>query len=137
MVETIRTAYLGELRTEVMHVKSGYRLITDVPKERGGMGESYSPTYLFCASLVSSILSVLGGVAKSPDFKGSIDGTIVRTTKVMNDKPEMVAEIIMEFDMPKNNFTDEQKKILEASARNSQVGRSVSTTMKQTLIFHY
>ena len=92
---------------------------------------------MFCASLVSNILSVLGGVAKSPDFKGSIDGTIVRTTKVMNDKPEMVAEIIMEFDMPKNNFTDEQKKILEASARNSQVGRSVSTTMKQTVIFHY
>jgi hypothetical protein len=55
----------------------------------------------------------------------------------MIEKPHMVAEIIMEFDMPKKNYTDEQKKLLEASARNSQVGKSLNGTTKQTLVFNY
>jgi uncharacterized OsmC-like protein len=136
-METIRTVYFGDLRTQATHVRSGNQLITDVPKENGGKGQAFSPTDLFCASLVSSMLSVMGGVAKNPTFKAAIDGTIVRTTKILNENPHMVAEIIIEFDMQKNNYKDEQKKMLETSARNSQVGRSLNATLKQTLIFNY
>ena len=136
-METIRTVYLGELRTQATHVKSGNQLITDVPKEHGGKGESFSPTDLFCTSLVSSMLSVMGGVARSPAFNGNIDGTKIRTTKIMKENPHMVAEVVIEFDMPKNNFTDEQKKMLETAALNSQVGRSLSNDLKQTVIFNY
>jgi putative redox protein len=136
-METIRTVYLGDLRTQATHVGSGYQLITDVPKEHGGKGESFSPTDLFCASIVSSMLSVMGGVAKDPAFGGTILGTQIRTTKIMKQSPHMVAEIIIEFDMPKNNFTDEQKKKLETSVRNSQVGRSLHADLKQTVIFNY
>ena len=136
-METIRTVYLGELRTQATHVKSGYQLITDVPKEHSGKGESFSPTDLFCASLVSSMLSVMGGVARNPAFNGTIDGTKIRTTKIMKEKPHMIAEVIIEFDMPKNNFTDEQKKMLEVAAYNSQVGKSLSADLKQTVIFNY
>ena len=136
-METIHTVYLGELRTQATHVNSGYQLFTDVPKENGGKGEAFSPTDLLCASLVSSMVSVMGGVAKAPSFGGSIDGTKVRTTKIMKENPHMVAEVIIEFDMPKNNFTHEQKTMLEASARNSQVGRSLHADLKQTVIFNY
>ena len=136
-METILTVYPGELRTQATHIKSGYQLITDVPKEHGGKGESFSPTDLFCASLVSSMLSVMGGVARKPDFSGTIDGTKTRTTKIMKENPHMVTEVIIEFDMPKNNFTDDQKKMLEAAAHNSQVGRSLHPDLKQTVIFNY
>ena len=136
-METIHTVYPGELRTQATHVLSGNQLITDVPKDRGGRGESFSPTDLFCASLVSRMLSAMGGVAKNPSFGGSVDGAKARTTKIMIDNPHMVSEIIIEFDMPKNNFTDEQKKKLETSAFNSQVGRSVHPDLKQTVIFNY
>lgn len=136
-METIRTVYLGELRTQATHVKSGNQLITDVPKEHGGKGEAFSPTDLFCASLVSSMLSVMGGVARNPAFSGTIDGTKIRTTKIMKENPHMVAEVVIEFDMPKNNFTDEQKKMLETAALNSQVGKSLHTDFKQTVIFNY
>jgi putative redox protein len=121
----------------VTHVKSGYQIITDVPKEHGGKEESFSPTDLFCASLVSSMLSVMGGVARSPDFGGSIDDTRARTTKIMRDSPHSVQEIIIEFDIPGNNFTDKQKKLLEAAAHNSQVGKSLNNDLKLTLIFRY
>src|ERR1035437_2014555 len=104
-METIRLFYPGELRTEATHVKSGYMLITDVPKEHGGRGEGFSPTDLFCATLVCSMLSVVGGVARNPSFGGTIDGTIVRTTKIMKENPHCVKEIIIEWHMPKNNFT--------------------------------
>lgn len=135
-METIRSVYLGELRTEATHVKSGYQLITDVPKENGGKGEGFSPTDLFCASLVGSILSVMGGVAKNPSFGGTIDGTVVRTTKIMNENPHSVKELIIELDLPKNNFSVEQKKILENAALNFQVGRSLHADLKQTVIFN-
>jgi len=136
-METIHSIYPGELRAQATHVLSGIQVITDVPKDRGGKGESFSPTDLFCTSLVSSMLSGMGGVAKSPAFGNSIDGTKVRTTKIMIDTPHTVTEVIIEFDMPKNNFTDEQKKKLEAAAFNSQVGRSVHPGLKQTVTFSY
>jgi len=136
-METIRTVYPGELRTQATHTVSGYQLITDVPKEHGGRGESFSPTDLFCASLVSSMLSVMGGITRNPAFGGNIDGTFARTTKIMKESPHMVAEIIVEFDMPKNNFTSEQKKMLETAANSSQVAKSLNDGLKQTLIFNY
>ena len=135
-MDTILTVYEGELRTQATHIKSGYQLITDVPKEHGGKGESFSPTDLFCAALVSSMLSVMGGVAKNPAFGASIDGTKVRT-KIMKESPHMVTEMIIEFDMPKNNFTTEQKKMLEAAVHNSQVGKSLNAELKQTITFNY
>jgi putative redox protein len=136
-METFTTLYPGDLRTQATHISSGYQLITDVPKEHGGKGESFTPTDLFCTSLVSSMLSVMGGVAKKPEFNGSIDGTIARTTKIMQDSPHSVKEIIIEFDMPKNNYTNEQKKMLEDAARNSQVSKSLNTELKQTIRFNY
>jgi putative redox protein len=137
LMETIRTVYLGELRTLATHVNSGKQVLTDVPIENGGHGESFSPTDLFCASLVSSMLTVLGGVAKSPAFNGTIDGMVARATKTMNLNPHMVSEIVIEFDMPKKNYSAEQKEILESSVRNSQVGRSLNDTLKLTLVFNY
>jgi putative redox protein len=136
-METIRQVYLGELRTQNTHVSSGYQVLTDVPKEHGGKGEHFSPTDLLCASLVSSMLSVMGGVARNPSFGASIDGTIARTTKRMKQNPHCVEEIQIEFDLPKNNFTEDQKKMIEGAARNSQVAKSLQSDLKQTLIFNY
>ena len=37
-METIRTIYLGDLRTEAEHVKSGEKIITDAPVDNQGKG---------------------------------------------------------------------------------------------------
>jgi hypothetical protein len=83
------------------------------------------------------MLSVMGGAARNPAFGGTIEGTIVRTTKIMKENPHSVAEVIFEFDLPKNNFTVEQKKIIENAALNSQVAKSLNTDLKQTVTFNY
>ena len=40
---TIQTLYLGDLRTEITHVQSGNRVITDAPTDNNGKGEYISP----------------------------------------------------------------------------------------------
>ena len=38
--------YQGNLRTEVTHLRSGNRIITDAPPDNNGKGEAFSPTDL-------------------------------------------------------------------------------------------
>ncbi len=46
---TIQTLYLGDLRTEITHVQSGNRVITDAPTDNNGKGEYISPTDMVAA----------------------------------------------------------------------------------------
>ena len=50
-METVRTTYLGELRTSATHVRSGNTLITDAPADNKGKGEAFSPTDLLATHL--------------------------------------------------------------------------------------
>ena len=45
--------YLGGLRTEDTHTRSGNKIITDAPIDNNGKGEAFSPTDLVCAALSS------------------------------------------------------------------------------------
>ena len=40
----IKSSYLGELRTEDIHLKSSNRIITDAPTDNHGKGEAFSPS---------------------------------------------------------------------------------------------
>ena len=56
--------YLGNLRTESIHVSSNDRIVTDAPVDNNGKGEAFSPTDLVASSLSSCILTVIGIVSK-------------------------------------------------------------------------
>ena len=73
MEETVRTTYLGELRTQATHLRSGKELITDAPLDNKGKGEAFSPTDLLAASLGSCMLTIMGIAAREHSF--NIDGT--------------------------------------------------------------
>ena len=47
----MRTTYLGNLRTEILHEQSGNKIITDAPLDNHGKGEYFSPTDIFASSL--------------------------------------------------------------------------------------
>lgn len=133
-METIRTKYLGSLRTEATHVKSGNILITDAPIDNQGKGEAFSPTDLLCASLASCALTIMGIAARTHSI--DIDGTLVRTTKIMADKPRRVAEIILEFDLPKD-YSEKERAILEHAAKTCPVMLSLSPDVQKELRFNY
>ena len=132
-METIRTVYIGGLRTKAMHVQSGDQIITDAPVDNQGKGEAFSPTDLFAASFGSCMLTIMGIAAQTHGF--SIDGTTVKTTKVMGTNPRRVVELIVELTFPHNKYSDKERKILELSAKECPVANSLHPDVKQTVSF--
>ena len=132
---TIETRYLGELRTEATHVRSGNILITDAPVDNKGKGEAFSPTDLLATSLGSCAMTIIGIAAQTHGFH--VEGTGIRITKIMGDNPRRVGEVIVEFDFPKNNYSGKEKAIIENSARTCPVAKSLHPELKQTMIFNF
>jgi uncharacterized OsmC-like protein len=134
-METIRLAYRGELRVFAEHVKSGITIHTDAPTDNNGKGSSFSPTDLMCTALGTCMLTIMGISANTHNF--NIDGTKVKVTKIMKTDPRRVGEIIVEFDMPSNNYSEKQKEILKLAAENCPVAKSLHPELQQTIIFNY
>ena len=132
----IKTVYLGSLRTEAEHIQSGNKVITDAPLDNNGKGEFFSPTDLLATSLGSCMLTIMGISAKAYDF--NIDGTTVETEKVMGTDPRRVVEIKIDIYFPAgNNYTDQQKRVIESSAKTCPVANSLHPDLKKNITFHY
>ncbi len=134
-MKTATIKYLGGLRTEATHLKSGNKIITDAPPDNNGKGEAFSPTDLLATSLGSCMLTIMGIVAQRHEI--AIEGTTIEITKIMESNPRRVGEIVVEFTMPKNNYTDKEKDLLENAAHTCPVAKSLSSELKQTLLFNY
>jgi putative redox protein len=133
-METMRTTYTGNLRTEATHLSSGNVIITDAPVDNQGLGQAFSPTDLLCASLASCALTIMGIAARTHNI--NMDGTQVRITKVMGSNPRRVAEIILEFDMV-TNYPEKEQKILEHAAKTCPVMLSLGTDVVKEMRFNY
>jgi len=134
-METIRTIYIGELRTEATHVKSGVKIISDAPPDNQGKGEFFSPTDLLAASLGSCMLTIMGIASRTHQI--DIDRTKVKITKVMASNPRRVSEVHVEFDMPGKSYTEKEKSILDNAARTCPVALSLHPEIKQIIRFNY
>jgi putative redox protein len=134
-MKTSKITYTGNLRTEAIHLQSGSTIITDAPTDNNGKGEAFSPTDLLSTSLGCCMLTIMGIVAERHNIK--IEGTTVEITKKMEANPRRVGEIIVEFTMPKNSYSDKDKELLEHTARTCPVAKSLSQELKQTVIFNY
>ncbi len=134
-METAKTKYQGELRTEIIHVRSGSVITTDAPVDNKGKGENFSPTDLVASALGSCAFTIMGIAAREHEF--SIDGSTCRITKIMTDKPRKIGEIKIEFDFTGNEYTVNQKKILEHCAKTCPVALSLNESVFQnvTLLF--
>jgi putative redox protein len=134
-METAHVTYIGNLRTEAVHLRSGNTIITDAPVDNQGKGEAFSPTDLLATSLGTCMVTIMGIAAREHNF--NIDGTQIRITKIMAANPRRVAEIIVEFDFPKNNFSEKEKKFIEHAARTCPSSLSLHPDLIQTIRFNY
>ncbi|MDE5419214.1 OsmC family protein [Labilibaculum sp. DW002] len=128
---TVKTTYLGDLRTENIHLQSGNKIYTDAPIDNQGKGEAFSPTDLMATSFGSCIMTIMGIVARDNNI--DIVGTELNITKIMESDPRRVSEVIVEFNFPDKSYTAEEKQIIENVAGTSPVPLSVSTQMIQTI----
>ena len=92
---TIKTIYLGDLRTENEHLQSGSKIITDAPTDNQGKGEAFSPTDLLATALGNCIMTIMGITARDNGI--DIKGTEIEITKIMASDPRRVSEVIVEF----------------------------------------
>ena len=132
---TANITYSGELRTKAVHIKSGNTIITDAPTDNHGKGEAFSPTDLLSTSFAACALTIIGIAAEEHKF--SIDGTTVNMTKIMAENPRRVAEIVLEFTFPPNNYSEKEKKIIDYCVRTCPVSQSIHPDIKQTVIYNF
>lgn len=132
---TVKTKYLGDLRTENTHLQSGNKIITDAPTDNQGKGEAFSPTDMLATSISSCIMTIMG--IKAIEHNIDIVGTEINTVKIMSDNPRRVQEVIIEFVFPKKDYSKEQKQIIESVAGCSPVPLSVHPNLKQTISFKW
>ncbi len=130
-METIRTTYTGQLRTEAIHVQSGNKLVTDAPTDNKGKGETFSPTDLLATSLASCIFTIMGIKAEESGF--TIDGATAKTWKIMSENPRRVAEVKIEFDFSMLDLKEDQKELLRSLVKVSPVPLSLHDNTMQNV----
>ncbi len=134
-MEIAKIDYIGDLTTESVHLKSGIKINTDAPIDNNGKGQAFSPTDLLCASLGSCMLIIMGIVADKNNI--CIKGTRISLSKIMSSEPRRVSEIVLEFQMPENDFSDKEKQLLQNAALNCPVAKSLASEIKQSVKFNY
>ncbi len=127
--------YLGGLRTQDRHEKSGNTVVTDAPTDNNGRGEAFSPTDLVCASLSSCMMTLMGMLAERERI--DLTGMTSEITKVMASNPRRIAEIHIAFTRPGLTASPEQKKKLEHAARACPVAMSLSPEIQQLVEFKF
>lgn len=130
---TSTVTYLGDLRTECTHLLSGQKIITDAPPDNHGKGEAFSPTDLCATSLATCILTTMGIRARDLD----ISGAHAEVTKIMASDPRRIGRIVVKITMPKNNFSDKDKKVLETIAHTCPVALSLAEGVEQVIDFEW
>lgn len=131
---TIETIYLGDLRTEITHVQSGNKVITDAPTDNNGKGEYISPTDMVAAALGSCMMTLMAIAARRLEIE--LKGTRIEIQKVMAADPRRIAEIRLDFYFP-GEYSEKDRKILERAAETCPVGKSLHPDLKQVVNYHY
>ncbi|MBS1504193.1 MAG: OsmC family protein [Bacteroidetes bacterium] len=107
---TVETTYIGDLRTENIHVQSGTKILTDAPTDNQGKGEAFSPTDLLAVALGTCMLTTIGIKTRNEGI--NIDGAKCSVTKIMTSAPpRRVAEIQIKMQWPRQYSEEQQKRI--------------------------
>lgn len=134
---TVKTTYLGGLRTNSTHLQSGNQLITDAPTDNMGKGEAFSPTDLLATATGTCILTTMAIVAQRDGIE--LVNSEVEVTKIMTQTPpRRVARLEINLKMKANVvLSDEQIKKLENTAHKCPVSLSLHPDMEQVLSFEW
>ena len=132
---TVTAKYLGDLRTECIHVASGARLVTDAPVDNQGKGESFSPTDLCAPALASCAMTIIGIYGRSHDV--DVTGTTIEVTKTMSANPRRIGKLEVVFTMPDRDYTDKQKLLIERAAHTCPVHLSLHPDVEQVFTFKW
>ena len=129
----IKVTYLGDLRTEALHIDSNSIIITDAPKDNQGLGRKFSPTDLVASSLGSCLLTIMGIVAKRHCI--NLNDSYAKITKHMSENPRRISSIIVDIYL-KSVLNEQQIKILKQAAKHCPVHNSLNNNIDIQINFN-
>lgn len=134
---TAETRYLGDLRTEAIHVQSGTAIQTDAPVDNNGRGELFSPTDLVATALASCMMTIMGIVAAREGL--SLVGTRAETQKIMSaELPRKISRVEVKLQMiTDRELSDAEKAKYEKVARQCPVALSLHPDIEQAIEFEW
>lgn len=132
---TSKVEYLGNIRTECTHLKSGQTFLTDGPIDNHGKGAAFSPTDTVATALASCMISIMG--IKAAQSGWNIKGTTAEVTKIMAANPRRISEVIVHLVIPGVKTDEKAQKILKNAAINCPVAKSLSDDLIQTISFEF
>jgi uncharacterized OsmC-like protein len=133
-MSTAKVTYLGKLRTECEHLKSGATYITDAPVDNNGKGEAFSPTDTVATGLASCMITMMGIKAETLDV--SLSGTTAMVTKTMAANPRRISRIDIEITVTVS-LSEKSQKILENTANTCPVLYSLHPDIEKAIVFHW
>lgn len=133
-MSTAKVTYLGNLRTENEHLKSGNKFITDAPVDNNGKGEAFSPTDTVATALANCMITVMG--IKARDLGVNMDGTTAMVTKTMAANPRRISKIEVQLDLPEG-IDEKSRKILENTGRTCPVLQSLHPDIEKLIVFNW
>jgi uncharacterized OsmC-like protein len=133
-MNTFEIKYEGGLRTSALHLDSGSLINTDAPKDNHGLGATFSPTDMVCTALASCMLTIIAIAVEKNGL--NIKGTTAQVKKIMSKEPRMIGQIDVKITFP-SNYDKKTKSIIERSALNCPVHKSLSDSMIKNISFNY
>lgn len=130
---TSEAIYLGELRVQATHLKSGEVMITDAPTDNNGKGQAFSPTDTVATALATCMLTIMGIRAAKKGL--DIQGAKAEITKTMASDPRRISAVAVKVIMPKIGVDENFKELLEMAARSCPVAKSLHPDIKQIIDF--
>jgi uncharacterized OsmC-like protein len=130
-----KNTYLGDLRTESIHIKSGSRIFTDAPTDNHGKGEAFSPTDLVCAALASCKMTIMGILANREGI--DLSGLTCEIEKIMESNPRRIGEIKITFELPNSQLSEKHRTMLINAANKCPVALSLHPDIRRTVTYNF
>ena len=131
---TSKVTYLGNLRAECVHLKSGNSFITDAPLDNNGKGEAFSPTDTVATGIASCMLTVMG--IKANDLEVDLKGAYAEVTKFMASNPRRISKIVVVLHIPVS-IKPKTKTVLEHTAKTCPVLYSLHPDIEKDITFDW
>ncbi|MBS0620594.1 MAG: OsmC family protein [Verrucomicrobia bacterium] len=131
----IEIRYEEGLATRTVFPEKGTEIVTDAPKEVGGLERTFSPTDLLAIALGSCVLTLMGMAARR--LHVDLKGMRLEVTKGMSSKPpRRISEVHLDIYCP-SLFSPEVTEELVRAAKGCPVAESLHPDVHKEFVFHW
>ncbi|MGS4344232.1 OsmC family protein [Myroides odoratus] len=127
-----KITYLGDLRTESVHIQSGEHIITDAPVDNHGKGQAFSPTDMVTNAAGSCAMTIMG--IKANELGVDLVGSTIEVYKEMQADPRRIKKITLHMTMV-STANEKERVILERVAMHCPVLLSLHLEIEKEVTF--